>query len=499
MMTMQQAISYYSWMLVGVFMMIYLVGANDITSAIDPRSIHNTARFAESSTNTTYCSCQSCTSTVWNTPAGEYTCGERISYLYTQVAASYPSQESACRRIAGLEFPNQCGACDPRSCDDKVYTGCGCESCTEEILQRQAGDFTCQERISWIQLNDVTVNNSEEAACRKVSNEYSTICGPQCNPDQCPPSAPVPSPVMNPTSNSDYDQILYCFPPKDNRTRYRNVWNNHTVEVKEDVNVCGPGDTKFSSSTVIVPRRRKQVRLLYKIVNGVWTGSELRVVPSPLEPFSYGTYRFSISRVAWRRNRQRFANELPPSLVLGLFSWDPTDDYAIKENYNREVDIEISRWNDVNATASDGQFLVQPPGSPQMKRFHTGINGRRRPGGNIYEFTWLPGVVQWNTTAGGGQSHSYSTKQAITLGLNDYVQCLPANVEIRMNLWNTLGTQQPTAMKPRDVVEVVIDNFEYIPSRQIGVRNGNYCSKDCQCLPTSFCSNTSFCRPQRSA
>lgn len=454
-----------------------------------------------------HCTCQSCTDTIWNTFAGEYTCGDRITYMLTTQSILYPNEESACRRIAGLEYSDICGACDPRTCDNKSsYTACGCQSCTKDILQRNAGEYTCLQRITWIQLNDVEVNGSEEEACKKVSNEYPTICGPECNPNVCPKSAPsvsnpiaasptMPTAIVPVNNNVDYDANLYCFPPKDNRKKYRNVWNQFVVEVKEDMNVCGPGNNIFSQKTVLMPRNSNDLKLQYKVVNGVWTGSEVRVLPPRFTQFSYGTYRFSIKTITLKRNRRRIMKELPPSLVLGLFTWDPTDNYAIHENWNHEVDIEISRWNDTNAM--DLQFLVQPPGSPQMKRFNTGANGiNRNPGNsNIYEFLWNPGYIEWNTTAGGGVTHNYSTKENVINNVPDYIQCLPANVEVRLNLWNMLGsTVTPTMMTTNDIVEVIIDKFEYIPSNEIGIRDGNYCTKDCQCLSTSKCINK-FCRP----
>ena len=142
----------------------------------------------------------------------------------------------------------------------------------------------------------------------------------------------------------------------------------------------------------------------------------------------------------------------------------------------------------------DGQFLVQPPGNPQMYRFFTGLNNTRNPGGQRYQFTWNPGEIIWYSAAGGGHFHKYSTKQTIESGLTDYVQCLPANVEIRLNLWNMFGTQQPTDMTNSDEVEVVIDSVAHVPSGLTGIRDGNYCTKNCQCQSSSTC-RQNICKP----
>jgi hypothetical protein len=97
----------------------------------------------------------------------------------------------------------------------------------------------------------------------------------------------------------------------------------------------------------------------YKNVNGVWEGSEVRVLlPDSEMPFRYGTFSYSVSSVSVvdTTTNTVVSSVLPDDLVIGLFTWDDTEDYATHENYNHEVDIEISRWN--NPTASDVQFLV---------------------------------------------------------------------------------------------------------------------------------------------
>lgn len=62
------------------------------------------------------CGCQSCTNTVFNTEAGDYTCGERIGWKQT---ADEMTHEEACRFVGG-EYPQQCGACNPDLCHDST-------------------------------------------------------------------------------------------------------------------------------------------------------------------------------------------------------------------------------------------------------------------------------------------------------------------------------------------------------------------------------------------
>jgi hypothetical protein len=155
------------------------------------------------------------------------------------------------------------------------------------------------------------------------------------------------------------------------------------------------------------------------------------------------------------------------------------------------VDIEISRWNCENN--SDLQYLVQPPGFPQMHRLFTGnpdasdVDSKYQQGGHVYKFDWNPGQIDWLSTAGEANVNNgfvLKTEEAVYRETNDYVQCLPdrgGNTEVRMNLWNMLGPAQPAGLSSTDVVKVVIDSFTYVPSGQTHVPEGGICSKHCQC------------------
>jgi hypothetical protein len=266
---------------------------------------------------------------------------------------------------------------------------------------------------------------------------------------------------------------------------------------KEGPAPCGPGDNMFSSNLVSVNDNNDEITLQYRKENGQWTGSEVRaVLPDEERPFTYGDYSFSVKQVTVRDSStgQVISNQLPISLVLGMFSWDPTDDYASHENYNHEVDVEISQWN-IEGNA-DAQFLVQPPVEPQFKRFFSGgADGRFQQTGT-WSFDWSPNSVNWRTTAGGGHKHSYSSADANYWGVPDRVQCLPADIEVRLNLWSLLGTATPTGMSDNHVVEVVIDNFAYKPSGIRNVADGDACTQRCQCEAGSDCINGACSKPQ---
>ncbi len=74
-----------------------------------------------------------------------------------------------------------------------------------------------------------------------------------------------------------------------------------------------------------------------------------------MESFGYGRYLFHIDGPI---------DQLDPQAVLGLFTWD-TDPVE----YNREIDIEFSRWGDTDA-ATNGQYVLQPhDGAANKKEF----------------------------------------------------------------------------------------------------------------------------------
>ena len=66
------------------------------------------------------CGCpKTCTKKVLDSPAGDYTCGDRIVWL---VNNDGKSQIDACNQIAGEEFNDSCTDCDPNLCTSPVIS-----------------------------------------------------------------------------------------------------------------------------------------------------------------------------------------------------------------------------------------------------------------------------------------------------------------------------------------------------------------------------------------
>lgn len=341
------------------------------------------------------------------------------------------------------------------------------------------------------------------------------LCDGECQENPIVNSVPTAPPLPR----FDPDENLYCFPPLANRVRYSKAWGQYLVDVKESPFYarCGPGGNRFSRDTLSFDENRQELKLEYKFVHGRWKASEARILPLPLDgPFSYGQYSFRIKTVRVlddTETRVVVTNQLPPNLVLGMFTFDPTlRSDTMSAPYNREIDIEISHWG--NIEAGDLHFLVQPwsfsgPHYPTRDApLFTGQDGKPAVGGgHFYNFTWNPTSIQWSTSSSGtDRTYEYKTIQSRELCTEDYVQCPGSNVEIRVNLWNMRGSVAPDlshwgVQQDEDnrcfSVQVVMDMFQYTPSfssiEDGGAQDGAVCSKDCQCRVSSECTPEGRC------
>jgi hypothetical protein len=71
------------------------------------------------------CYCPSCRNSVLNTRTaeGQYTCKQRIAWL---IGEKGESEYDACRQVSGVEFPDECGACNPDTCRMGSVTSAVC-------------------------------------------------------------------------------------------------------------------------------------------------------------------------------------------------------------------------------------------------------------------------------------------------------------------------------------------------------------------------------------
>jgi len=187
---------------------------------------------------------------------------------------------------------------------------------------------------------------SELDACRVVSgDQFPNECGAACHPDQCagriiPPFTPEPTLAPH-TPPLQPETPLYCFRDYANRVRWEDVWGSYTVEVKRhaDNDVCGPGENRFSEETVSL--NNDEITLQYRKTADGWVGSEVRILLPPEQmPYTYGTYQFSVKTVSVKdASNQIISDALPPSLVLGMFTWDTTD--KVRLSYTLRISFEM--------------------------------------------------------------------------------------------------------------------------------------------------------------
>ena len=351
----------------------------------NPKSCANDGKAVDQKEPAYFCGCESCTPQVWHTLTTDYTCGARISYLTDVVKMANPD---ACSLVGGKEFPDKCSLCDTAKCSptvvmsmekpkvDTIIDGhrCGCSQCNDNVWNADANSFSCGERIEFLLQRDFVRYPSVEEACYQVASvEFSQQCG-GCDPTKCSggrehgvnPSVSTTTGTSTSGSNGREQQLslslaetptttttttsgevqeggfsemtlnartpLYCFPDFHNRTRFRNVFGKYTVEVKESDSLCGPSDNMFSTKTVSLIDTRT-LKLEFKKVQGIWRGSEIRLrLPEEQMPFLYGRYSFSVKsiEVIDTTSGTVIGDILPPSLVLGFFTWDATENFEVR-------------------------------------------------------------------------------------------------------------------------------------------------------------------------
>src|SRR6201987_3366357 len=105
---------------------------------------------------------------------------------------------------------------------------------------------------------------------------------------------------------------------------------------------------------------------------GKWAAAELKLTRS----LGYGTYRFQV----------RDVSHLEPSAVLSLITWDGVG----KESTRHELDIELSRWGQLDNT--NVGYVVQPYYVPANY-----VAFRAPPGLYTHSFRWEAGRATFST------------------------------------------------------------------------------------------------------
>lgn len=233
-------------------------------------------------------------------------------------------------------------------------------------------------------------------------------------------------------------------------------------DIKSSGTPVGPGPNNFSRlfSDVWVDENG-YLHLNIAKHNNQWYSSE--VVAQ--DTMGYGTYVFTV---------QADPMSFSENVVFGLFTWDNNTFYT---DGNSEVDIEFSKWGDVNSTTPT-TLSVQPVnfGTYYAERTHeVFIPDNILKGVTTHLFHWTPTLITWECYAGenyqnatpvAGWSFDLNHPGRIKTegGQSSLPIVIPApgnTTHARMNFW-TLPYQQ---QGPNNGLnhEVVIRKFEYFP------------------------------------
>jgi hypothetical protein len=200
-------------------------------------------------------------------------------------------------------------------------------------------------------------------------------------------------------------------------------------EIKSSSSITGPGSNRFyynTNSSYVDGNGYLHLGLFN--VNGNRYASEVNVTDS----LGYGTYTFLI---------QGDISHLDKCAVLGFYTWDDRAQSAQGNAYNREIDIEMSKWCDPSNT--NAEMGVQPETASMYNSYSLSYTGDI-----LASFNWKAGEVD------------FLIRQASTgavISQWNYVGSgvpTPGAEKMRVNLW---ADEAPTASN----VTVVIKSFNF--------------------------------------
>ena len=191
------------------------------------------------------------------------------------------------------------------------------------------------------------------------------------------------------------------------------------------------GSRNFFDPSNIWTDERGALHLRISGSPGKWAAAELKLTRS----LGYGTYRFQV----------RDVSHLESSAVLTLITWDGVG----TESNRHELDVELSRWGQVDNT--NVNYVVQPYYVPANF-----VAFRVPPGPYTHSFRWEPGKVTFSTVARSGNTSGGAVinQHVFTSGVPS-----PGGESVRIALY--VFHQGPIPLKNEN--QVTIDKFEYLP------------------------------------
>lgn len=219
-------------------------------------------------------------------------------------------------------------------------------------------------------------------------------------------------------------------------------WSGHSWWVKNSRGgELGPGPNVFGDSpqNVFVDTSGN---LHLKIINvgGVWQCSEI----VSLDTFGYGLYEFELNS----------SPVLDKNIVFGFFTWEND----APEEYNREIDIEFSKW--ALDEGENSQYVVQPwQDEANIFKFDLPIVEES----SIHRFYWQPELIKFQSffcSEGSLKSGDIIADWLFT-GEN-----IPTTSEenVRLNLWII---DEQTAPSNAQEQEIIVKSFRYRYSEEL--------------------------------
>ena len=133
-------------------------------------------------------------------------------------------------------------------------------------------------------------------------------------------------------------------PPNFGRIGNKVLFSGHEWDVKSSATTVGPGPNYFSENLDdIYVDEYGYLHMHITQRGGRWYSTEI----VSTDTMGYGTYKFTI--------QGDFVN-MPENIVIGLFTWDNNTFY---EQANSEIDVELSKWGDVDKE-NTLQYGIQP-------------------------------------------------------------------------------------------------------------------------------------------
>jgi hypothetical protein len=214
-------------------------------------------------------------------------------------------------------------------------------------------------------------------------------------------------------------------------------WSGSTWQVKASDTLAGPGPNYFSDREEdVYVDEQGRLHLTITQRDGHWWATEI----INRDIVEFGTYVFRLASDV---------TDLQPTVVLGLFTWDPIDAFN-----HREIDIEFSKWGDAG-NPHNAQYVVQPfTTAGNIFRFN--VPSLAGEIATTHSFEWNADRIQFrsvsNQVAGGADIVTASW----TYTGGDIPPAGSGNV--RLNLW-LLDGAPPSDQQD---VEVIIENFTFL-------------------------------------